>query len=85
MQRTIMYVAVSVFVSMFCAWRCSVILNLWLQGLGGSSSVPSEEPEAEPKVTDTVGASFIEVDDEMLQALPKTEPISKFLHKLPLQ
>ncbi|KAF2618497.1 hypothetical protein F2Q68_00041988 [Brassica cretica] len=46
-------------------------------GLGGSSSVPSEEPEAEPKVTDTVGASFIEVDDEMLQALPKTEPISK--------
>lgn len=43
--------------------------------------MPSEEPEAEAKVTDTVGASFIEVDDEMLQALPKTEPISKFHHK----
>ncbi|CAH8390357.1 unnamed protein product [Eruca vesicaria subsp. sativa] len=45
-------------------------------GLGGSSSVPSEEPEAEPKVTDTVGVSLIEVDDEMLEALPKTEPIT---------
>lgn len=46
--------------------------------------MPSEEPEAEPKVTDNVGASLIEVDDEMLQALPKTEPISKFPSKVAL-
>lgn len=76
-----MFVSRKLIISMSCAWRCSVILNLSLQGLGGSSSVPSEEPEAEPKVTDTVGASLIEVDDEMLQALPKTEPISKFPSK----
>jgi len=56
-------------------------LNLWLQGLGGSSSIPTEEPEAEPKIADTVGVSFIEVDDEMLDGLPKTDPISKFHHK----
>ncbi|CAH2061075.1 unnamed protein product [Thlaspi arvense] len=43
---------------------------------GGSSSLPSEEPEAEVKVTDTVGASFMEVDDEMLDRLPKTDPIT---------
>jgi chromodomain-helicase-DNA-binding protein 4 len=45
-------------------------------GLGGSSSIPTEEPEAEPKIADTVGVSFIEVDDEMLDGLPKTDPIT---------
>lgn len=72
--------AVSVLIHM--SWACVVqlLLNLWLQGLGGSSSMPSEEPEAEAKVTDIVGATFIEVDDEMLDGLPKTEPISKFRH-----
>lgn len=43
--------------------------------------MPTEEPEAEPKVADIVVASFIEVDDEMLDGLPKTDPISKFHHK----
>ncbi|VVB02467.1 unnamed protein product [Arabis nemorensis] len=45
-------------------------------GLGSSSSMPSEEPEAEAKVTDTVGVDFIEVNDEMLDGLPKTDPIT---------
>ncbi|CAA7032933.1 unnamed protein product [Microthlaspi erraticum] len=45
-------------------------------GLGGSSSMPSEVPEAEAKVTDTVEPTFIDVDDEMLDGLPKTEPIT---------
>lgn len=43
--------------------------------------MPSEVPEAEAKVTDTVEPTFIEVDDEMVDGLPKTEPISKFHHK----
>ncbi|CAN8315046.1 unnamed protein product [Cochlearia groenlandica] len=45
-------------------------------GLGGSSSMPSEEPETEAKVANTVETGFIEVDDEMLDGLPKTEPIT---------